>query len=367
MKKGVWMLGAAIVALTSCTQSEVLDMAQSKAIGFSTFVEKPTKATNDINDGINSDFKEFYVFGAKGNGVKDGSSVFVDDNANTNTHYIDHVKVYGGKSHWTYEPHAYWVANKTFRFAAYADGKGDGTSTAAKLESENVIFKPQVKDSENKDVWGLDIKEYTVSDKDLIAAVPKEMVVSDITSSPALVSLTFKHILSKVIFQFYNTNTDNNLSMQIASFSFDAKGKGDCEVRFTGEESNSKIGATWQPDNTSTKRYEFFSGYNWATSPWITGNIQDEVYVIPQSNSNLKVATITINTYKNNEVVSTKVYENVSLEIPNHENWLPGYVYRYVANLSPEQHEIHFSTVVNTWVDDNSRNQTITSGTTATP
>ena len=48
MKKNVWLLGVAAAALTSCTQSEVLDVPESKLIGFETHVEKQTRATVKI-------------------------------------------------------------------------------------------------------------------------------------------------------------------------------------------------------------------------------------------------------------------------------------------------------------------------------
>lgn len=380
MKKSFLMLGAALVALTSCTQSEVLNVAQQpeRPIGFEPFVDKQTRATDDIVDSQDpsNGFKEFYVFGAKGIGGTN-DVIFTPEE----TLVLDHQKVTGGKGNWAYEPHASWVANKTFRFAAYANGNADGgESSEAKLTEEQVSFIKNeavyekdsdgniIKDSEGNStvdhyVWGLDISNYEVGTKDLVAAVPEQKVVGDITTAPGSVGLTFKHILSKVIFQFFATNTESNLKMEIKDFSFSAPKKGNCNVRYTGVNNNTVIGADWETTGQD-EIYIFFKDYNW-NSPWISGTINDALYVIPQSNEGITVASITVETKKvaTGETLSTRTYTNIPLTITDHTEWLPGYVYRYEANLTPDQHYIHFTTSVTTWIDEDDRNQTINGGT----
>lgn len=45
MKRSLFMLGVAVAALSSCSNNEVLDIAESNAIKFSnTFVGKPTRS-----------------------------------------------------------------------------------------------------------------------------------------------------------------------------------------------------------------------------------------------------------------------------------------------------------------------------------
>ena len=44
MKKSLLMLGAAAMMLASCTQNEVVEVAESRAIGFDAFVNNNTKA-----------------------------------------------------------------------------------------------------------------------------------------------------------------------------------------------------------------------------------------------------------------------------------------------------------------------------------
>lgn len=212
-------------------------------------------------------------------------------------------------------------------------------------------------------VWGLDITNYEVGAKDLIAAVPEQKVIEAITTAPGSVGLTFKHILSKVIFQFYATNSDSNLKMEIQEFSFSAPKKGNCKVRYTGVNNNTVIGADWETTDQN-EDYTFFDDYAWSSS-WTSGPINDALYVIPQSNEGKTVASITVETKKaaTGETLSTRTYTNIPLTITGHTEWLPGYVYRYEANLTPDQHYIHFTTSVTTWIDEDDRNQTINGGT----
>lgn len=364
MRKSFLMLGAAIAALTSCTQSEVLEIAQQpeRPIGFEPFVEKQTRAVNDITDG-NTDFKEFYVFAAKG--IKNGNA-FTEEkvtDGSSEKHYLDHQKVTGGRGNWTYEPHVAWIASKTFRFAAYADGIGNGTGTAKLNNVEFVPTDAVAIDGTTTDKWGLNINDYTASDKDLIAAVPEEKVVgAEISTAPPSVGLTFKHLLAKVIIQLrYTQNAaNNNLELEVVPFSFKAYKKGDCEVRYTGVENNTVIGATWTPKGTTEAEYAFFPKVNNKNQTWPSGNIQSEAYVIPQSNAEIEIGEIIIYT-KNSagETTSTTKYSNVSLNIPDHTEWKPGYVYRYIADITPGEHYIHFTTSVTSWIDEDSRNQTI--------
>ena len=364
MKKKVWFVGMAVAAMTSCTQSEVLDVPESRLIGFETHVEKQTRAVNDITDGTEG-FQELHVFGAIGTGSGAGFTV-------VNNKYIDHAIVKGGKGQWTYSPHASWVKDRTFRFAAYANGLATGDGAARIPETDDtdyvaegtyVQFVPhETVGTETK--WGLNINNYTVGDDDLIVAVPEEKVVTNLTTAPASVGLTFKHVLAKVIFQFrYTANTQNsNLHLDIAPFTVNAYRTGDCQLRFTGVEDNTRIGAVWTPEGALSPYVFFPQKAGGENQTWKSGNIQSEYYVIPQPNAGLTVPEITIDSYDGTVVTATTKFTNVSLRIADHENWLPGYVYRYIADITPGQHYIHFTTSVTSWIDEDNRNQTITNG-----
>ena len=119
MKKNLWMLGVAVAALASCTQNEVLEVSNEKAISFDSFVEKGARATADITK---KNLTDFWVFGDKyvlGQTTEDYEDRLFDNELVSK----------GTDGAWTYaSPIRYWQSNKTYRFAAYSDAN-DSIST----------------------------------------------------------------------------------------------------------------------------------------------------------------------------------------------------------------------------------------------
>lgn len=169
MKNSLFMLGAAaVVALSSCTKNEVLEVAENKAIGFDAFVGKSTRVTDDVTL-ANLGFFELY--GWRGdNQIFNKQSVSVTD-----------------KGVCSYEPLQYWEANYKYNFEAIAPA-ADGTKVAfaANKTGGTITF---VNDGET----------------DLIYAKADEKTTGEtISEAPGAVSLTFKHLLSRVKFTFTN-------------------------------------------------------------------------------------------------------------------------------------------------------------------
>ena len=84
MKKTLWMLGVAVAALTSCTQSEVVEIPESRVIGFDSFVGKNSRAAYLIQQPgqmaptTKDNLYQFWVLGYEGSDpIFDGT----DDNA----------------------------------------------------------------------------------------------------------------------------------------------------------------------------------------------------------------------------------------------------------------------------------------------
>ena len=175
MRKNLWMLGMAVAALTSCTQSEVLDIAESKTINFDSFVGKQTRATNDV--GQTENFDVFYVYAAKGEKI---SNSFVADNDGEtffNGEKVHRTKITTGTSsswsNWTYATPKPWTVDKTYRFAAYANGHG-ATDDPAKLSS-GVEFNAKMQNvmplsgtTPLAETWGLKFSSYEAGTTDLI-------------------------------------------------------------------------------------------------------------------------------------------------------------------------------------------------------
>lgn len=173
MKKGLMMLGVAAIALASCTQNEVVDIPQTKAIGFDSFVGKPTKATAMDESQLKT--TGFYVWGGR-----DGLQNF------------DKTKVEWKTNKWEYSPLRYWEANQTYKFAAFAPEINEATATF-NYASGHVNLTGYV----------ADINAFT----DLVYAKSNEISTTAETGNTA-VELSFGHVLSWVKVNFVNGFAD---------------------------------------------------------------------------------------------------------------------------------------------------------------
>lgn len=180
MKKSFLMLGVAAMALASCTNEEVLNVADSRAISFdNAFVNNSTRAAiNGVDDLTN-----FYVFAGF-----DGNT----SNVYSNTL----VKKEDGK--WNPAYIAYWQDKKSYTFDAYAAN--------AKIDKAAV-------DEEN---GTLTFSNVTISGDNDILVANKEVTVNIAEVNP--VDLIFSHTLSQVKFTFKTAIENVNFTITGVSF-----------------------------------------------------------------------------------------------------------------------------------------------------
>lgn len=169
MKK-LFIMGLAAMglALTACNSDETVEMAKGKAIGFSSFVDKSTRATDITLANLNS----MYVYGWRG------------DNQIFNAQEVTVAQSGEG----TYSPLQYWEANYTYNFEAIAPKAGEkGVQFAAAKAGGTITFANDAQ-------------------TDLIYAKATETTMpAKITAAPDKVNFTFKHQLARVKFTFKNT------------------------------------------------------------------------------------------------------------------------------------------------------------------
>ena len=173
----------AVAALAACTTEQTIVAPQNEAIGFDTFVDNSTRAT-DITTANIADF------GVYGTVTKGGNSALIFDN----------TKVTKSGDAFVYSPAQYWIAAAKYDFLAFApyqDGEGA--------------------------TWSYDPTEGTFSfnnataeaDQDVVYAYQAKTTADKLTAKPEAVKFTFKHILSKVAFSFTNTFTDGNTTLSV--------------------------------------------------------------------------------------------------------------------------------------------------------
>ena len=288
MKKSLWMLGVALTALASCAETEVVDVPQTRAIGFTNaFVNNTTRA-----DVTTDTFGKFWVFGDYDN---DGSWANVFSN----------IEVTKGSPAWKPEQTAYWQLNKNYNFGAYADG----TNTLS-----GVTYTP----ASNT----LNFSEYSAGENDLVAATVTNQSW-DGQGEPSAVPFTFHHMLSKVKFTF-KTVAAETYTIKVSGLTIsDAIQTGNGS--FTGNQTG-----TWSGETTGS--YAFAEIADYATA---AGQAESEVkYVIPQANTNDIAVAFTVTVSDASGQIAEGTFEG-TMAFPDANEWEAGMAYNYVVTINP--------------------------------
>lgn len=314
MKK-LFIMGLAAMglALTACNSDETVEMAKGKAIGFSSFVDKSTRATDVTLANLNS----MYVYGWRG------------DNQIFNAQEVT-VNAENGEG--TYSPLQYWEANYAYNFEAIAPKAGEkGVQFTAAKTGGTITF---VNDAQT----------------DLIYAKAAEMTTpKEITADPGKVAFTFKHQLARVKFTFKNTFPEN------AAAKISVK-----DVKITNAYKNGTLAtpaaanAKWNAtDNTlnvafaSTDVKDLAAGGNSAAT--------EHHYLIPTGNENEYTVTFSVVLDQN----GAKTTYNHTVKFTTTQE--QGKSYNYVAELNNKNvdpvnqlYPIQFKATVDPWesVDD---------------
>lgn len=309
MKKNkFWLAAMAVtVSMASCSLEEVMEQPEPQAIGFSSFVGKPTRAVTEIvnpgSTGSGTPLSTFYVFGKYGDAA--GGTYTNDVFSNTSVTVTE--------TNTEIATAQYWVPNKSYKFAAYSDGN-------SKIES-NISFGTD---------GNITITGYSAGLNDLILATPAEVQTgATITEdNPSAVSLEFNHLLSQVGFEFTNGFT-NGYKVQITGL----------KINIPNKATYSKTSAySWGAPNTNAdKTYTVNGGDKFDSS---ASKLSEYNFVIPQNNGSLN-AEFTVTVYDNNDIqIIQKEFFDVPLATgttttPGSDNnvWTPGYKYKYTATI----------------------------------
>lgn len=312
MKKSIFLLAAAAAAFASCTQNEVMEVAENRAIGFNGFVNNNTRAVTVVTALTN-----FYVFAEFGesNGTY-GTQVYANE-SNSVVHY--------------------WQASKYYSFGAYADGENGKIGNATFDAATGTLTFP----------------EYTPDDaKDLVAAVEKLQSNADVTANSP-VELTFNHMLSQVKFTFKTTDADayelkiSNLKIEGAV----SKATG----TYNGKPNWSDI------QESAGYAYEDIADVAVAANDYTASVVR---LVIPQENTNALKVTFTATVSGSGMTEKTAPFEatlgyTADQKVDTEDNtWTPGYRYNYTATINADQidpslgtQKIEFTPTVTDWDD----------------
>ena len=309
MKKNLFLIGLAAMglALTACNSDETVEMAKGNAIGFKTFVNNSTRAT----DTEESNFTAFKVWGLMNNGTQTGTP-FVGK------------EVTKGKDGWSYETPVYWEKGYAYSFVALAP------NDAYTFNAPTAI-----------NTWGSLTFENDKGEKDLIYATAKQTTVEGNTC-PAAVNLTFNHMLSRVRFQFVNGMDDGSVLTVSNVKITDACTSG------TATLAEQLTGLSWTTDQT-TGALEFGDA-----AAMEQQNAKAETahkYMIPAPQA--KVYKVTFKVTRNHNGVTDEYTHTVNLP---ETAMKPGNSYQFTAtltakNINPDEElcQIKFNPTVTDW------------------
>lgn len=285
MKKSLLMLGAAAMMLASCTQNEVVEVAESRAIGFNgTGIDNITKA-----DITSTAFTHFYVYGGY-----------------DNTPIFNGTEVSYNGGNWTYTPTQYWAAG-TWKFAGYEGG--DGVSPTWSYANGLTLEVNSDADNQSDVVYAATSSDITIEE-------------AEVATYSTPVALQFTHLLSKIQFKFVK----------------DAQSLGGVTVKLSdfvvsGITTNAKWVAGTQENATSpvTGTYSDFPSPEEIVAN--TGLSTDAFYVIPQTVGTFEITADAVVT----DAVGTIVQSGqitATVPVATITEWAAQNYYIYTATLT---------------------------------
>lgn len=325
MKTRMFLLAAAAAALAGCAQNEVIDIPQTRAIGFDPYVGNTTRAAAKDTDlsALQAEGAGFIVLG----GYEDSQTyvpVF-DGTSKTGSH------ITWNESSWEYSPINYWLEDKTYKFVAYAP---------AKLQ-EGDLFDIDYADNKLKMKDGRTF--IADGETDLVVAEGKSQGYS-VAAEPVQmepVGFKFYHALSKVKFTFIN-GWRNAVTLKITNIKLsNVKDTGSLTTSGTMAQGSDKILPSAWSGQTGTADYENKPDDVMNTS--IYGESYEfENFLLPTglSDSQMKLTFTVLVTNSQGTGpdlgagAGNSVVKEVIIPKDVVTEWKPGYAYNYKLTIS---------------------------------
>lgn len=183
MKKNkFWLAAMAVtVSMASCSLEEVMEQPEPQAIGFSSFVGKPTRAVTETKTTSLGSFK---VYG----GYATNTDVFNGTEVTTNNQ----------GSTWGYAVPQYWVPGQIYKFAAMGPS---GTDIDTKLSFDYA--------SGHLKLSNYEVTDLATASKDLVYAEANRTTNNPlVVANYAAVPFSFGHIMSWIKIKFVHAMTN---------------------------------------------------------------------------------------------------------------------------------------------------------------
>lgn len=304
MKKFLFLGIAATAMLASCTNDEVVEMNPQNAIGFESFVDKSTRAT-ESDDITLSNIGEVQLYGWR---TANSSSEQIFDNQKLTIAPAGTAE---------YKPIQYWAGGYDYNFEAV---KGAASVTAVQTGST------------------LNYSDNTAETDLVYASAERTGVEAGVQQEP--VNLVFNHLLSRVKFTFINGFEEN------AAATITVSNVTLADVIYDG----SVVNSSWTK-GTSKVNLVFPSEEVTNVKPGNDKASTEHKYIIPNDGYKLTF-TLTLT-----QGSTSDTYNHTVSVLPT-VNMEQGYSYNFVATITPENvdpegqlYPIVFTAEVNKWQD----------------
>lgn len=318
MKKHLFYLAAAVVAMSSCTESEVVEISQSKAIGFDSYVGNTTRAEQEGQtlDVLKEEGNGFYVFGAYKEGENDPTIVF--DGHNSSSHVTWREDEKGNGKSWGYSPVNFWLERGIYKFGAYAP-KLNITPTFDYATNEMTFSKFEATDGKT----------------DLLVAAANKDGISG--AAPTMVSFAFKHALSKVRFTFID-GWRNDVKLVISNIQLiNVISTGTLVTPADLQEGTSVQTKDWTIGTTTANYTDEGATLTQLNTKHLFDNfvIPQEIPEAKEGSQNLALVFTAVVSNPNGTEIAKK--ENITVPVSIGKGvteWLPGNAYNYTLTIS---------------------------------
>lgn len=328
MKKIMMMVAIATAALSSCTNSEVVDLSAGRAIGFETYVGKAGTRGVPVSGTKFADASTMRVWGFYS--TSQMGTTFGSQTALPN---LGGVKVTKDATAWGYSPLAYWKDNQAHSFFACAPFATDGVQFASGVmtytvqESVDNQVDFMVADAIKNTVWnGSDepTKQVFTFHHALSQIKYSAKITEDITSKAT--NITVKSIMIQ------NLDAEGTAASTLATTgAINVVGRtGAGDITYTGDLTGTNNGYTITPTTPVALA-------NASTSPEyvaVNHKTNDVLMLMPQTTTGKVKFTIVLGY---TDSADSAAEAEASFITNDAQTWAPNKIYHYKFDISMPQ------------------------------
>lgn len=342
MKKNFLFAAVAIGLLTACSNDEAIDSLKSPAIGFKASADHTTMTRATESDDYSST-KLPAAFSVYAKTWKEGSS--------TMNNVFSNQIVNNNSGTWQYTPLQYWTAGNSYRFSGFAPAVSGAVSTVGWSFAPNDVFPTDI-----STLYGAGTVTY---DNALVKGQQDFLydfeTVANAATNQAPVSFQFRHMLSRVRFQFENQIAAGTIFFKIRN------------VKITNAIGSATLDVTqqtplWQPVSGSIFTADFATAADQQQIGYNAKITTEHCYLIPNEASDSEatytvtfdIVTYTYSAIDNAYIAGNTYHKTATIKQAPMQK---GYSYSYLAGITTENiadeevNPIQFTVQVDNWQD----------------